>query len=165
MGLVPQFLECQLTASQPSNLPPGIAQPHCAGLGRLLSLRSIRAAHDGSALLPCHASPVRNARLPSVSDKTRLRFAAAGLLPSLRSIRAAHDGSALLPCHARAGRMAGSLSLRLKQNPVPLRGPWAFAFAPLQAPLCACPRASSKKSAASAALFRAQRRITRRTRS
>ena len=34
----------------------------------------------------------------------------------------------------RSGRDARSLSLRFKQNPVPLRGPWAFAFTPLQAP-------------------------------
>ena len=39
-------------------------------------------------------------------------------------------------------RMAGSLSLRLRQDPVPLHGPWAFAFASVQAPLCAFPRAS-----------------------
>ena len=31
------------------------------------------------------------------------------------------------------GQGARSLSLRLKQNPCPLRGPWAFAFAALQA--------------------------------
>ena len=34
----------------------------------------------------------------------------------------------------RSGQGAQSLSLRLRQNPVPLCGPWAFAFAPLQAP-------------------------------
>ena len=43
----------------------------------------------------------------------------------------------------RSGQDARSLSLRLRQNPVPLRGPWAFAFAPLQAPsLPASPRFS-----------------------
>ena len=40
----------------------------------------------------------------------------------------------------------GSLSLRLRQNPVPLRGPWAFAFAPFQAPLRGYPRASVSRS-------------------
>ena len=39
------------------------------------------------------ASPAHDARLPSVSGKTR-RPAAAGLLPSLRSIRAVRGGSA-----------------------------------------------------------------------
>ena len=44
--------------------------------------------------LDCHASPVRNARLPSVSDlKQKLAFL--GFSPSLRSILAAHNGSAL----------------------------------------------------------------------
>ena len=35
-------------------------------------------------------------------------------------LRASHS------CHAQIGRAAGSLSLRLKQNPAPLRGPWGF---------------------------------------
>ncbi len=45
-------------------------------------------------------------------------------------------------CHARIGRAAGSLSLRLGQNPIPLRGLWAFAPASVQAPLRGYPRAS-----------------------
>ena len=40
-----------------------------------------------------HASPVRDARLPSDSGKTQSHFVGLGLLPSLQSIRAAHDGS------------------------------------------------------------------------
>jgi len=44
--------------------------------------------------------------------------------------------------------MAGPLSLRLKQNLIPLRRLRAFAFAPLQAPLCACARASAQNKAA-----------------
>ncbi len=45
------------------------------------------------------------------------------------------------PVTLRSGQDARSLSLRLRQNPIPLRGPWAFAFAPLQAPsLPASPR-------------------------
>ena len=41
----------------------------------------------------------------------------------------------------RNGQGARPLSLRLEQDPVPLRGPWAFALAPLQAPsLTASPR-------------------------
>ena len=66
--------------------------------GLLSSLWSIRAAHNGSATYSSRAAPVRDARLPADSDKTRLRCAAAGLLPSLRSIRAAHDGSATCGC-------------------------------------------------------------------
>ena len=47
----------------------------------------------------------------------------------------------------QSGQGARSLSLRLKQDPVPLRGPWALAFAPLQAPsLTASPRFPAKKA-------------------
>ena len=49
-----------------------------------------------SALRCCHAAPVRDARLRSVSSKIRSHCVGLGLLLSLRSIRAAHDGSALL---------------------------------------------------------------------
>ena len=56
------------------------------------ALRAVRF----SALLPCHAPPVRDARLRSVSSKTQSHCVCLGLLLSLRSIRAAHDGSALL---------------------------------------------------------------------
>ena len=86
-----------------------------AFLGFSSSLRSILAAHDGSALRCfrtlkteqcdlkqaacihscCHASPVRDARFRFVSDSNQnlaiLRFSS-----SLRSNLAAHDGSALL---------------------------------------------------------------------
>ena len=41
----------------------------------------------------------------------------------------------------RSGQGVRSLSLRLRQNPAPHCGPWAFAFAPLQASsLSASPR-------------------------
>ena len=55
------------------------------------------AAHDGSALLFCHAAPARDARLHSASGKSPAHFRGLRLFPSRRSIRAAHDGSALPP--------------------------------------------------------------------
>ena len=54
----------------------------------------------GSALLPCHASPAHDARLPSDSGHKQAGYAVLSLYPSLRSIRAVRDGSALLHCHA-----------------------------------------------------------------
>ena len=54
------------------------------------SLRSIQPAHDGSALLSCHASlPSVYARLPCDSGQTRPGVARPGLCPSLQSIRGA----------------------------------------------------------------------------
>ena len=44
----------------------------------------------------CHATPVRDARLPSDAEHKQPRFAVLGLYSSLQSIRAAHDGSTLL---------------------------------------------------------------------
>jgi len=44
----------------------------------------------------CHASPIRDAPLPSDSGHKQARFAALGLFPSLQSRLAAHNGSALL---------------------------------------------------------------------
>ena len=55
---------------------------------------------DGSALLPCHASPAHDARLPSDSGHKQAGYAVLGLYPSLRSIRAVRNGSALRCCHA-----------------------------------------------------------------
>ncbi len=60
------------------------------------SLRSIQPAHDGLALLCCHASPAHDARLPSVSGQPWQATPALHGYPSLRSIRAVRDGSALL---------------------------------------------------------------------
>ena len=78
---------------------------------------TLRALRDGSALLICHASPVRDARLRSVSGNTRPHVVAPGLWPSLRSIRAAHGGSALLICHASPVRDARLRSVSGKTRP------------------------------------------------
>ena len=47
----------------------------------------------GFALLPCHASPAHDARLPSDSGQIRSGCARPGFCPSLQSIRAVRNGS------------------------------------------------------------------------
>ncbi len=93
--------------------------------------RPPEAVHPAQGALPCHAAPVRDARLRSASSKTRSRFAGPGLLLSLRSIRAAHDGLAL-PCHAakRPGRSGAFAATQAKPSPTV----WALGFCPRSAP-------------------------------
>ena len=51
------------------------------------------------------------------------------------SLPAEAKDTELAPTLSRSACSRRAASLRLKQNPVPLRGPWAFAFAPLH-PRC-----------------------------
>ncbi len=117
-------------------------QPRCAGPGFCFPSAPSSLTVRFSALLICHAAPVRNARLPSASACSPARYT--GLRPaSLRSTRAAHDGCALLICHAakRPGRSLAFAAPQAKPSPA-ARAP-AFAFPPLQAPsLSVSPRFS-----------------------
>ncbi len=80
-------------------------QPRCAGPGFCFPSAPSSLTVRFSALLICHAAPVRNARLPSASACSPARCA--GLRSaSLRSTRAAHNGCALLICHAAPVRNA-----------------------------------------------------------
>ena len=108
-------------------------QPRCAGPGFCFPSAPSSLTVRFSALLICHAAPVRNARLPSASACSPARCA--GLRSaSLRSTRAAHNGCALLICHAakRPGRSLAFAAPQAKPSPA-ARAP-AFAFPPLQAP-------------------------------
>ena len=69
----------------------------------------------------CHATPVRDARLPSDSEHKQPRFAVLGLHSSLQSIRAAHDGSTLLtPRFHPAYGYNPSLVTSVTGGPVPV---------------------------------------------
>ena len=89
--------------------------PLCGGWA--FPLASLQASSlSASPRYTIHASPVRDARLPSASGWSPGRFASLRL-PSLRSIRAAHDGSDAIPFTLRSAQTARPLSLRLGQNP------------------------------------------------
>ncbi len=73
----PRFLSVTLRLFATRGFAPSRAKPapRPAAAGLCPSRRSIRAAHDGPALLICHAAPVRHARLRSVSAQSPGRCA------------------------------------------------------------------------------------------
>ena len=141
-----------VTAAKPLRLrapfsgPPGRKAVHSAScLSRLLpgaprfslvTLRSGQVARSllrASLLSRCAGRPPPNERQPSARPVAYGCRELRGRPPSAFHIKRRPLLRASLLSRSACSRRAASL--RLKQNPVPLRGPWAFAFAALHPPL------------------------------
>ncbi len=141
-----------VTAAKPLRLrapfsgPPGRKAVHSAScLSRLLpgaprfslvTLRSGQVARSllrASLLSRCAGRPPPNERQPSARPVAYGCRELRGRPPSAFHIKRRPLLRASLLSRSACSRRAASL--RLKQNPVPLRGPWAFALAPVH-PRC-----------------------------